>query len=295
VHGEERSGGAEPVEVRMRAELRAGERFCRITVEFHNRCADHRVRLHVPLARPADRSYAEGQFAVTSRGLVNEGGHGEEPVPTYPAYGFVDAGGVAVLLDHVTEYELIGGCAEVFRGRLGERPAAPPHHEAHELALTLLRATGQISRSIHPYRIEPAGPELATPQAQCLRPVTARMAVLPHAGDWSAADVLGAAEAFHCDLVAAPGTGASGGALTERAGLSVSGDGVRMTSLRRRGELLELRLAAMSPEPTTATVDGVAWARRADLLGNPGDPLTVVEGRLTLPMRPWEIATVQLG
>jgi hypothetical protein len=33
------------------------------------------------------------------------------------------------------------------------------------LALTVLRCTGQISRDVHPYREEPAGPQLPTPQA----------------------------------------------------------------------------------------------------------------------------------
>ncbi|MGH3657018.1 MAG: hypothetical protein ACRDUA_10180, partial [Micromonosporaceae bacterium] len=106
------NGAAETVRVRMRVEVRAGERFCRLRVEFDNRCGDHRVRLHLPLARPTAVSHAEGQFAVITRGLTSEGGHGEEPVPTFPAYGFVDAGGVAVLFDHVTEYELTGGPSE---------------------------------------------------------------------------------------------------------------------------------------------------------------------------------------
>ena len=116
----------------MRVELRAGEPFVRLRVVVDNPCRDHRVRLHVPLAGPAERSSAEGQFAVVERGTSAEGGHGEVPLPTFPASGFVDAGGVAVLLDHVTEYELL---------------TDPP-----ELALTLLRSVGQISRDHHRYR-----------------------------------------------------------------------------------------------------------------------------------------------
>ncbi len=84
-------------------------------------------------------SYAEGQYAVVERGLVAEGGHGEMPLPTFPASSFVSAGGVALLLEHVSEYELL---------------------EGRELALTVLRSTGWISRNTNPYREEPAGPEL---------------------------------------------------------------------------------------------------------------------------------------
>ncbi len=64
-------------------------------------------------------------------------------MPTYPASGFVAAGGIAVLLEHVTEYEITGA------GR--------------EMALTLLRAIGHLSRDRNAYRDQPAGPQLATP------------------------------------------------------------------------------------------------------------------------------------
>jgi alpha-mannosidase len=260
-------------------ELRAGVRFCRLDVVFDNRRTDHRVRMHVPLARPADSSHAEGQFAVTTRGLSGEGGHGEVPLPTYPAYGFVDAGGVAVLLDQVTEYELVAG--------------------GTELALTLLRATGVISRRDHPLRAEPAGPVIATPQAQCLGPGRASLAVLPHAGDWAAAGVLAAAEEFRCPLVSVPGRGAAGESAGSGTGLTVSGDRVVMSSLRRRdADRLEVRLVAMGGEPTTALVTPVAAARRVDLLGRPRTDLSAdlspLDGTLTLPLRGGEIATLQV-
>ncbi|MGH9068704.1 MAG: hypothetical protein ACRD0J_14630, partial [Acidimicrobiales bacterium] len=78
-------------------------------------------------------------------------------------------------------------------------------------------------------------------------------------------------------------------------GLSVAGPGVVLSSLRRRGDWLELRVVAEHPEPTTAVVGpGLARARRADLLGRPGDPLPVEGGSLSLPLAPFEIATVQL-
>ena len=92
--------------------------------------------MHVPLREPADRSYAEGQFGIVERGLEPEGGYGEVAIPTYPASAFVAAGGIALLLDHVTEYEVAGD----------------------ELALTVLRSTGLISRIHHPWREDPAGP-----------------------------------------------------------------------------------------------------------------------------------------
>ncbi|MGI8693036.1 MAG: hypothetical protein ACR2JK_09075 [Geodermatophilaceae bacterium] len=262
-----------PVHTSMRVEVRAGEPFVRLTVDLRNPSDDHRLRLHVPTARPATASYAEGQFAVVERALTNEGGCGEEPLPTFPASGFVDAGGVAVLLDHVTEYEVVS--------------------DGREIALTALRSVGQLSRSVHAYREEPAGPELPTPLAQCIGPVTMRVAVLPHDWPWQVDHVLRAAENFRHDLHTVPGLGPAGAELTAGKGLEIVGAAV-MTSLRRRGDWLELRLVAESPQPTWAKIFGVAAARRADLLGRPGETLPTHNGRLDLALRAWEIATVQL-
>jgi mannosylglycerate hydrolase len=284
--GAARSADRTGVDTVTQVELRAGEPFARLTVAFVNPCRDHRLRLHLPLAAPAAHSFAEGQFAVVRRGLEAEGGHGEVPLPTFPASGFVDAGGVAVLLDHVTEYELLGD---------------PP-----ELALTLLRSVGQISRDRHPYRDEPAGPPTPTPGAQGLGPVTASLAVYPHPGPWHEAGVPAQAECFAHDLLVAPGTAATGSpgspgpsaaapALAEAAGLAVTGDGVVLSALRRRGDWLELRLIAEHPAPTTATVGpGLTAAREADLLGRPGAELPLAAGTLRLDLAAWEIRTIQL-
>ncbi len=73
-----------PVEVATSVELRAGEPFCRVQVSFDNPCSDHRLRFHVPLAREASLSFAEGQFAVVERGLAAESGIGEVALPTFP-------------------------------------------------------------------------------------------------------------------------------------------------------------------------------------------------------------------
>jgi mannosylglycerate hydrolase len=274
--GTGRSAERATVHTVTQVELRAGEPFLRLRVLLDNPCRDHRLRLHLPLARPAASSFAEGQFAVVERGKKAEGGHGEVPLPTFPASGFVDAGGVAALLDQATEYELLPG---------------PP-----ELALTLLRAVGRISRDLHPYREEPAGPQTPTPGAQCLGPVAAGLALFPHPGAWHEDGVLTQLECFRHDLLAATGGAAPGpvGGL-ERAGLSLDGQGVVLSSLRRRGDWLELRLACQHPEPVAATVaGGVVAAREADLLGRPGPDLPVSGGGLRLALGAWEIRTLQL-
>jgi len=270
-----RSAATEEIVVDTRVELRAGEPYVRLHVEFDNRCADHRVRLHVPLPAPATASHAEGQFAVVTRGLTAEGGCGEEPLPTFPASSWVAAGGVAALLDHVTEYELVDG--------------------GSELALTLLRSVGYLSRNLNALRPEPAGPQLATPAAQVRGLRSVSLALMPYGDSWQA--VPPAAETFRHDLLAVPGTGAPGLDLPPAAaGLSVAGEGVVMTSLRVRDGRRELRVVALTENATEAVVEGAfTQARHADLRGRPGDPIEVTGGVLHLPLRAWEIATVQLG
>ncbi|MFI6810783.1 alpha-mannosidase [Nonomuraea sp. NPDC050328] len=251
--------------VTTRVELRAGEPFVRLAVEFDNRSTDHRVRLHVPLPAPATGSLAEGQFAVVERGLSAEGGCGETPLPTFPASGWVAAGGAAVLLEHVTEYEVTGG----------------------ELALTLLRSVGYLSRNRNGLRPEPAGPQLPTPAAQSRGVRRVTLALMPYGPA-----VPEAAEHFRHDLLAVPGAGPADLPLPDEAtGLEVRG--AVMTSLRRRDDWLELR--AVAHEAGTVRVEGAfTEARRADLRGRPGERIPVTGGTAELPAGAWEIVTVQL-
>ena len=273
----------EAITVTTRVELRAGERFLRLRIDFDNRCGDHRVRLHMPLPSPAASSYAEGQFAVVERGLTAEGGGGEVPLPTFPASGFVaaggDQGGLAVLLTQPTEYELTDS------GR--------------ELAITVLRSIGMLSRNRHALRDEPAGPQLPTPLAQCRGARSVELAVQPFRGTWHSAGVLEAAEAYRHEVLAFPGAAEVSAALPAPVtGLTVGGQGVVLTSIRDRSGRTELRLIAQTPIETTAVIRagrGVRGASRCDLLGRPGEPLSVDgNGLVRLPLRGWEIATVQL-
>jgi alpha-mannosidase len=237
------------VDAEMNVELRAGEPFVRLRVTFDNPADDQRVRLHVPLRQRASHSFAEGQYAVVQRGLVAEGGHGEMPLPTFPASSFVSAGGVALLLEHVSEYELLDG---------------------RELALTVLRSTGWISRNTNPYREEPAGPELAIPDAQMRGRHTFSFAIYPHEGARPGPDVLEQAERYRLPFLTTGGAG-DAGELAQAEGIALEGDGVVLTALRRTGDGLEARVVNETDEPAAARL-----------------------GEERFELRPWEIRTVPL-
>jgi mannosylglycerate hydrolase len=228
------------VETQTRFEQRAGEPFVRIRIDFDNPCDDQRIRVHVPLHEPADRSYAEGQFAIVERGLEPEGGYGEVAIPTYPASAFVAAGGIALLLDHVTEYEVTGD----------------------ELALTMLRSTGLISRTNHPWREDPAGPALPIPAAQLRGPRSFSFAYLPGADA-----IVDQAERYRHPFLTAQGTAEAGDLLT------------------RRGPVLEGDPSVV----LTAYEPG-----RARIVNESAERQTVRFAGQELELRPWEIRAISL-
>ncbi len=284
--GSARTTDMQSTSVTMQIELRADEPFVRIGLAFDNQSDDHRVRLHAPLPRRADVSHAEGQFAVVERGMIGEGGYHEEPVATYPAHGWVDAGGLAVLLGHVAEYELTDS-AHATSGR--------------ELAITALRSTGLISRNDNPYRQDPAGPEIAIPNGQMRGRWRFDFGLYPHGDDWLEGGVVVAAERYrHSFLVAHGAAGADTAWPPDQAGadaLRLDGDGVVLSSLRRReGGWLEARIVNLATDPRVALLAGeIEEARNTDLRGLAGASLDVgAGGSLRLDLGPSEIRTIQL-
>ena len=95
-----------------------------------------------PLREAAATSHAECAYAVVDRGLEAEGGPSEKALPTYPSRRFVQAGGITIAHEGLLEYELV----DIEAGA------------AHSLAITLLRATGMLSRLTMLNRPLPAGP-----------------------------------------------------------------------------------------------------------------------------------------
>jgi alpha-mannosidase len=224
------AANADGLDVRVSATRRNGEPFARLDLEIDNRRPDHRLRLHVPLATAGRESIAASPFELVRRPLVGEGSELEAASPTWPARGFVLAGGVAVLSEGVIEYEVL------------ER----------ELAVTLLRCVGTISRASLTTRPEAAGPDIATPEAQMIGLTTLRLGILPRA---EPVDLVPAWERFALPLLTAR---AVGGGTLAATGTLLDVRGTALSSVRRRDGEVEVTVWNPSTETVHAHVAGEA-------------------------------------
>ena len=271
-----RSDDTVDVEVRTTLELRTGEPFLRIHTEIDNRARDHRLRAHVPLPKPVTGSDAECAFGVVRRGLTAEGGPHEAGLPTFVSRRFVDCSngdeGVALLHDGLLEYEVVD--------------------DGREVALTLLRATGYLSRAEPELRPNPAGPvdPLEGPQLQ--RTVAVDYALFPHRGRWPDADLHAASDAFMVPLERVRGGGWPGATRPPR-GQALRVGGAQVSAIVRESGAMIVRLYnPADDDSTTASValpDGPAAGWIVDLRGR---PLERFEGEVEL--RAGQIVTLRL-
>jgi hypothetical protein len=239
-----------------------------------------------PLPVRVNGSDAGCAFAVVHRGLDTEGGIAETPPPTFPARRFVDCSGptpeggtvgLAVIADGTFEYEVCD--------------------DGRQLALTLLRATGWLSRRRLPRRPDPAGPAVPVEGAQVQGRRRWRYGLLLHSGTWEAAHVNRRADAFLGPLEAVAGPTASTGsgpAGRPPDGRTLRVDGADVSSVvRDRGDLL-VRLFHPGSQLASATVSGpdgeAATGVVEDLAASAVAPF-----HGTVGLRPGEIVTVRLG
>jgi alpha-mannosidase len=211
----------EGLSARMHVARRKEESFVRLSGEIDNRRPNHRLRIHVRLPEPASGSLAGSPFQLVERGLVSEGGELEAPSPTWPGRHVVLAGGIIAFHEGVFEYEVTEG----------------------ELAITLLRCVGTISRQHLVTRPFAAGPDVATPDAQMLG--TTRFELGLQAGATSFG-LMADWERFALPIREVP-TAGSGTLPSSGSLLAVEGDAV-LSNIRRKDGVLQVRLWNPSPE-----------------------------------------------
>lgn len=187
--------GTSTIDIEVTFTLSAGAHRVDLSVALDNRASDHRLRLRAASGRRAEHVWADGHFDVLRRGVRPPAGSDwfQRPVATNHQRRFVavdDAdGGLAVLNRGLSEYEAI------------------PTADGVDLAVTLLRCVGWLSRDDLTSRPQGAGPALPTPEAQCHGEHRFELALVPYRGDWWDGPLALEAERF----VAPPRVQASGG------------------------------------------------------------------------------------
>jgi alpha-mannosidase len=268
--------------IRLILTLEAGRPRLDIELEVINRARDHRLRAHFPLPFHASHSAANTAFHVTERAVTaarRDPGAAELELPTYPMWSFVDVSdgraGLALIAHGLHEYEVLVSIPQ-------------------EVALTLLRSVGWLSRDDLVTRTEHAGPEMETPGAQVQGRHRSRYSLFFHAGDWQAGGVWRAAESALLPLV--PGRGVE--VSTAAPLIELDPDCIHMTALIPHPGGYDLRFlnasdasqearVRLQPQPTDV--------KAITLGGVLGERLVATGGVVRIRVRPWEIVTLRVN
>ena len=279
---EGRNGGRCRVALQLDANLAA----LRIAIDGENRTEDHRLRVHLATGLTDARTLADAAFHPVVRGpisITTEAAQMEQVVPTAPLHRWVTrfsaAAGATIFSDGLAEYEsLVDG----------------------SVAVTLLRAVGELSRHDLPERPGHAGWPAPTPGAQSLGPFSARLAIALHGADSPAQrdtierladDVLLpiVGETLRSNLADE----------SEGAGLELEGDGLVFSAAapaQREGwtMLRCVNRRARRVRGGWRLYRPVTEAVRAGLDETPLAPLAVAERSIVFDAEPYEIVTVLL-
>ncbi|MER3500557.1 MAG: hypothetical protein C4295_03605 [Candidatus Fervidibacterota bacterium] len=187
-----RSNGTVKCPVQVKVSLSSGVPRVDFEVTVTNNAKDHRLRALFKTDIQTAVAKVEEHFHVIERPLkLPEGKNwSQPPQPTNHMESFVsvDDGtfGVTVISEGLPEYEV----REDGKGVT--------------ICLTLLRCVGWLSRGDFKTRPGHAGPQIATPDAQCLGTHTFRYAVAIHKGDWRQAGVMRLAHEFNVPMRLVP-------------------------------------------------------------------------------------------
>jgi alpha-mannosidase len=165
VFGGRGEGGVCRVTLRLDADSRA----LTLVVDGENRERDHRLRLRIATGIQSQATLADAAFMPVERrptAIDERDALVEHVVPTAPLHRWVSRFegdlGATLCSDGLAEYESLGDGA---------------------VAVTLVRAVGELSRADLPERPGHAGWPAPTPEAQCIGPYSARFALWLHGPD----------------------------------------------------------------------------------------------------------------
>ncbi|MDZ7307602.1 MAG: glycosyl hydrolase-related protein [candidate division KSB1 bacterium] len=259
-----------------------------VELAFTNLARDHRLRVRVPAGIPAQHTLTGQAFCTVPRPLKQPAGKDwrQAPAPTVPMQGFCavedQRRGLAVLVHGLYEYEAMKS-----RGGV-------------ELALTLLRAVGWLSRDDLTTRRGHAGPFYATPEAQCQGLQTFHYAIFPYAGTAEKLNLANVAESYRVPLLEEQCSGAGGNLPAQFSLLQCEPACLTITAIKRceQRNTTIVRLYNASTERVRGQLAWglpIAHAWRVNLAEERLEEIAVLaKSRVELDIPAWRIVTLEL-
>jgi alpha-mannosidase len=280
------NSGVASLEVAVAMTLDAGSDMVRFEVRGENVAADHRLRIVFAAPVPDPAVWADAAFGPVHRVPIivdDRDREMETPPRTAPLHRYVtiagEQAGVTIASDGLAEYEALDGA----------------------VAITLLRAVGELSRNDLPERPGHAGWPVSVPLAQCLGPFEARFAYLVH-GPRTAETTAAIERATEDFLLPLTGTTLrSALALPEPTrGAELLGEGLAFSAVKESedGKAIVLRCINLLDTP----VDGrwslafpVRAAHLARLDETPLDSLDVAGREIAFVAHPRAVVTIRVS
>ncbi len=265
-----------------------------------NTVKDHLMRVLFPSDIKTDTAYAGSPFDITKRPIFIEdydessipedvkkvivGAREARPNTIFLNREFVDLNngseGLAVLSKGLPEYQVIDS--------------------DNKIALTLFRSVGWIAKEINS-RIGDAGPEIFTPDAQCLREMSFEYAVYPHSGDVESGEVCRASDLFNTSVLKFT-TDRHKGQLNSESSFFTAMDSlnsIKITATKRSedGKTLIVRGYNSSTKPTDLSFTSsfkIKSAHTTNLLEESKDMVKLQDNIINLKVAPKKIFTLSI-
>jgi mannosylglycerate hydrolase len=237
-----------PVEICSVVTLKKSSPVLEIETTVDNRASDCRFRAGLPTGIQTDFSDAEGHFTVDHRPIAlprDANGCCDAQMTTLPMQHWVDLSdgknGLAVLNRNLQEFEVT-------------------NDSSRTLMLTLMRCTAM--RICSEFRAPQSDPKQTG--AQMHGKTSFNYAVYPHRGDWSEADVYGAAEQFNAPLRPFQHTRPAQGDLPSNASYFSLAAPLRLSAIKRAEDGAGVVIRVFNPPRELITAD-MTFEHQAEL------------------------------
>jgi len=254
-------------------------------VQVDNSAKDHRLRVLFPAPLRTESAAYDGHFEVVPRGIHLpqwDETWAEQPRPEKPQRRWVDMSN--------------GSAGLMIANRGLPEVEVRPTVDGSEIALTLMRCVGWLSRDDFPNRRGHAGPALETPGAQMPGRHVFAYSILPHTGDWEQA--YRRAHEFDRPARAVAATLHRGQMPSSASLVSVHGGDFMVTAVKQAERGAALIVRGVNLGQTAARVQLRPWRRfgRCQLARLDETPLSTLsirrDGTAEIDVRPAQVVTL---